>query len=50
MTVSALLETGLVDLRGGILAFAALQVATGLAWLGFVVPRERRDRAVSSLD
>jgi MFS family permease len=38
---SSLLEAGIVDLRGGILIFAALSAFTGLLWLALVVPRER---------
>jgi MFS family permease len=40
---SALLEMGLFTLETAVLAFAGLQVASGLAWLAIVVPRERRD-------
>jgi uncharacterized membrane protein len=40
---SALLEFGWLTLEGAVLVFAGLQVASGLAWLAIVVPRERRD-------
>jgi hypothetical protein len=40
---SALLELGWLTLNGAVMAFAALQVLCGLAWLLVVVPRERRD-------
>ncbi len=37
---SAVLEAGWLGLNEAVLAFAALQVACGLAWLSIVVPRE----------
>ena len=37
---STLLETGIVDLQGGLLTFAAIQVVSGTLWLTLVVPRE----------
>jgi MFS family permease len=40
---SALLEAGWLDLAEAVQAFGLLQVASGLAWLGIVVPRERAD-------
>lgn len=40
---SALLEAGWLDLVGAVQAFAVLQVACGLAWVGIVVPREWAD-------
>jgi len=40
---SALLEAGWLDLAGAVQAFGLLQVASGLAWLGIVVPREWAD-------
>jgi len=45
---SGLLELGWLTLERAILAFGALQIASGLAWLLVVVPRERRDRAQKS--
>ncbi len=42
LAAAALLESGLAGLRGAILAFAALQIASGLAWMLLVVPAERR--------
>lgn len=41
---SALLEMGWLSLTEAVLVFGAVQVTCGLAWLMFVVPRERRDR------
>ena len=38
------LEGGYLDLRSGILVFAAVQLLSGLLWIVFVVPRERRYR------
>jgi MFS family permease len=47
---SAVLELGWLSLEGAIRAFAALQVACGLAWWAVVVPLERRadEAAVSA--
>lgn len=39
----AILEFGWLSLEGAVQAFAALQIGSGLAWLGIIVPRERRD-------
>ncbi|RMF62590.1 MAG: MFS transporter, partial [Bacteroidetes bacterium] len=43
LAASLLLEAGVFSLRGGFLVFAALQVASGLAWLLVVPPRERAE-------
>ncbi|GIV58830.1 MAG: MFS transporter [Rhodothermaceae bacterium] len=43
LAASLLLEAGVLSLRGGFLVFAALQVASGLAWLLVVPPRERAE-------
>ena len=40
---SLLLERGVLDLRGAFFAFGGLQVLCGLAWLVWVVPRERAE-------
>jgi Major Facilitator Superfamily. len=40
---SALLELNWLTLEGTILAFAIMQIVSGLAWLAIVVPLERRD-------
>ncbi len=40
---SVVLEAGWLSLKGAVQTFAVLQVASGLAWLLTVVPRERRD-------
>ena len=42
LAASLLLETGLLDLRTNLLAFALLQVFCGLLWIALVVPKERR--------
>ena len=42
LAASLLLETGLLDLRANLLAFALLQVFCGLLWIVLVVPKERR--------
>lgn len=39
---SSLLEAGWLDLRGGFLVFAGVQVVTAVAWFLTVVPAERR--------
>ncbi len=41
VAASVLLEMGVVDLRGGILTFALLQLLCGVLWVVLVVPRER---------
>ena len=41
VAASVLLEMGVVDLRGGFLAFALLQIACGVLWIALAVPRER---------
>lgn len=43
LIASLLLESGATTLRGAVLAFAVVQVLTGLLWLGAAVPAERRD-------
>ena len=43
---SALIETGLLSLRGGFFVFAGQQVVAGAVWLAWVVPAERRDAAL----
>jgi len=43
LVASVLLETGWVSLPQAFQLFAGLQVAAGLLWLLFIVPRERRD-------
>jgi len=45
---STLLELGWLTLEEAVLAFGALQVACGLAWIAIVVPRERRDEAAET--
>lgn len=44
IVASTLLETGVVDLKGGILVFAAISMVSCLLWLTLVVPRERAAR------
>lgn len=41
LTASLLLESGLLDLRSAFAVFGAVQLATGIAWLLVIVPRER---------
>ncbi len=41
LVASLLLETGVLTLRTGLIAFGLLQVCCGLAWVIAVVPRER---------
>jgi MFS family permease len=45
LAVSVLLQTAAVTLRQAILAFAALEIAGGIAWLAAVVPPEKRLQA-----
>jgi len=45
---SALLELSWLTLEGAVLAFGAVQVVCGLAWLAVVVPRERRDETADA--
>ena len=40
---SMLLEYDVLSLRGAVIAFAALQIASGLLWIPLVVPKERQD-------
>jgi MFS family permease len=47
---STLLELGWLTLEEAVLAFGALQVACGLAWIAIVVPRERRDEAAGGAE
>lgn len=42
LVASLLLEASVMTLRGGLVAFGALQVACGLVWLMTVVPAENR--------
>ncbi len=42
LTAALLLEVGGLDLRTGILIFAAVEIVGGLLWLAWVVPAERR--------
>lgn len=41
LVASMLLETGLVDMRAAVLLFAAIQILSGLLWIGLIVPHER---------
>ncbi len=43
LAAGLLLESRVLTLRGAVLAFAAVQVVSGLVWLATVVPGERRD-------
>ncbi|MCP3962652.1 MAG: MFS transporter [bacterium] len=43
LSASLLLESGLLSLRQGIVAFACVSVVAGLLWIVLVVPRERRE-------
>lgn len=45
VVASALLESGVVDLMGGILTFAAISMVSGVMWLILVVPRENAARS-----
>lgn len=40
---SMLLEYNVLSLRGAVIAFAALQIASGLLWIPLVVPKERQE-------
>lgn len=45
---SMLLEYDVLSLRGAVIAFASLQIASGLLWIPLVVPKERQDDAARS--
>ncbi len=47
LTASLVLESSILKLRQAFLVFAILQVLTGLFWLIFIVPRERKSEKES---
>jgi MFS family permease len=47
VVASMLLELDLLTLRQTVIAFAALQIASGLLWIPLVAPKERRETAVA---
>jgi hypothetical protein len=47
VAASVLLESGLLDLRGGFLLFAGIMLFAGIIWLLTVAPAERRHQAES---
>ncbi|PEN13566.1 MFS transporter [Longibacter salinarum] len=50
VVASVILELDLLTIRQTVLAFAGLQIASGLAWIPLVAPRERREEAEAAAE